>query len=80
LKVALNLTPVRRGGYRKGSPLDDVGTQRAVKAADVLPRLETPPAYGGPAYQGELDGIADLDQTIRKAIRVKRANARRRAV
>jgi hypothetical protein len=41
LKVALNLTPVRRGGYRKGSPLDDVGTQRVVKAADVLPRLET---------------------------------------
>src|SRR5215472_309506 len=40
LKVALNLTPVRRGGYRKGSPLDDVGTQRVVKAADVLPMLE----------------------------------------
>jgi hypothetical protein len=36
LKIALNLTPVRRGGYRKGSPLDDVGTQRVVKAADLL--------------------------------------------
>lgn len=36
LKVALDLRPVRRGGYRKGSPLDDVGTQRVVKAADVL--------------------------------------------
>lgn len=36
LKVALNLTPVRRGGYRKGSPLDDVGTQRVVLAADFL--------------------------------------------
>jgi hypothetical protein len=36
LKVALNLTPVRRGGYKKGSPFDDVGTQRIVKAADVL--------------------------------------------
>jgi hypothetical protein len=46
LKVVLSLTPVRRGGYRKGSPLDDVGTQRVVRAADVLPRLETPPAYG----------------------------------
>jgi hypothetical protein len=34
LKVALQLTPVRRGGYRKGSPVDDVGTQRVVKAAD----------------------------------------------
>jgi hypothetical protein len=40
LKKALHLTPVRRGGYRQGSPLDDVGTQRVVKAADVLPRLE----------------------------------------
>jgi hypothetical protein len=36
LKVALNLTPVRRGGYRKGSPFDDVGMQRVVLAADVL--------------------------------------------
>lgn len=36
LKVALGLTPVRRGGYKKGSPFDDVGTQRVVKAADVL--------------------------------------------
>jgi hypothetical protein len=43
LKVALKLTPVRRGGYRKGSPLDDVGTQRVVKAADVLAMIETEP-------------------------------------
>lgn len=40
LKVALNLTPVRRGGYKKGSPLDDVGTQRVVHAADFLAMIE----------------------------------------
>jgi ParB-like chromosome segregation protein Spo0J len=40
LKVALNLIPVRRGGYKKGSPLDDVGTQRVVPAADVLRLIE----------------------------------------
>jgi len=44
LKVALQLTPVRRGGYRQGSPRDDVGTQRVIWAADVLPRLEAAPA------------------------------------
>jgi ParB-like chromosome segregation protein Spo0J len=44
LKKALQLTPVRRGGYRKGSPRDDVGTQRVVWAKDVLPRLEALPA------------------------------------
>jgi hypothetical protein len=36
LKIALGLTPVRRGGYKKGSPLDFIGTQRVVRAADVL--------------------------------------------
>jgi hypothetical protein len=40
LKVALNLTPVRRGGYKKGSPFDDIGTQRVVHAADVLALIE----------------------------------------
>jgi ParB-like chromosome segregation protein Spo0J len=40
LKVALKLTPVRRGGYKQGSEFDDVGTQRIVLAADILPRLE----------------------------------------
>ena len=39
LKVAFNLVPVRRGGYRKGSDRDDIGTQRVVKAADVLRML-----------------------------------------
>lgn len=39
LKVALNLKPVRRGGYKKGSPFDDIGTQRVVKAQDVLRKL-----------------------------------------
>jgi ParB-like chromosome segregation protein Spo0J len=40
LKVALSLQPVRRGGYRRGSELDDVGTQRVVTAADVLKLIE----------------------------------------
>jgi ParB-like chromosome segregation protein Spo0J len=40
LKVALSLTPVRRGGYKQGSEFDDVGTQRVVKAADVLRLIE----------------------------------------
>jgi hypothetical protein len=40
LKVALDLTPVRRGGYKKGSPLDDVGTQRVVRASDFLAMIE----------------------------------------
>ena len=40
LKVALSLKTVRRGGYRYGSPFDDVGTERVVKAAAVLVRLE----------------------------------------
>lgn len=39
LKVALNLKPVRRGGYKKGSPFDDIGTQRVVAARDVLRKL-----------------------------------------
>lgn len=40
LKVALDLQPVRRGGYRVGSPFEAVGTQRVVHAADLLARLE----------------------------------------
>ena len=40
LKVALSLTPVRRGGYKQGSEFDDVGTQRVIKAADLLKRIE----------------------------------------
>lgn len=39
LKVALRLTPVRRGGYKKGSPFDGVGTQRVVTAAMLLDLL-----------------------------------------
>lgn len=41
LKVVLDLTPVRRGGYKKGSPLDDIGTQRVVKAAAFLDLVDT---------------------------------------
>ena len=41
LKVALKLTPVRRGGYKQGSMFDAVGTQRVVRAADVLALLTT---------------------------------------
>jgi len=40
LKVALSLTPVRRGGYKNGSPFDDVGTQRVIKAADLLKLID----------------------------------------
>jgi ParB-like chromosome segregation protein Spo0J len=40
LKIALDLTPVRRGGYKRGSQFDNVGTQRVVHAAAVLERLE----------------------------------------
>lgn len=40
LKVALSLTPVRRGGYKRGSVLDDVSTQRVVTAAAVLKLIE----------------------------------------
>jgi hypothetical protein len=39
VKVALGLKPVRRGGYRLGSPFDDVGTQRVVPASDLLDLL-----------------------------------------
>jgi hypothetical protein len=40
LKVALSLTPVRRGGYKRGSVLDDISTQRVVHAADLLKLIE----------------------------------------
>lgn len=40
LKQALELRPVRRGGYKAGSPFDATGTQRVVPAADLLARLE----------------------------------------
>lgn len=36
LKVVLSLKPVRRGGYKAGSELDDVGTQRVVPAAALF--------------------------------------------
>lgn len=39
MKAALRLAPVRRGGYKKGSPFDAVGTQRVVpwsKVAEIM--------------------------------------------
>jgi hypothetical protein len=36
LRKLLNLPLVRRGGYRVGSPFDDVGVQRVVKASQIL--------------------------------------------
>lgn len=39
LKVALELKPVRRGGYKPGSQFDAVGIQRVIHAADLLERL-----------------------------------------
>jgi hypothetical protein len=40
LRQKLNLGPVRRGGYKRGSPFDDVGIQRVVHAKDLLKRLK----------------------------------------
>lgn len=40
LKVLLDLRPVRRGGYKVGSPFDDAGTQRVIHASDLIKRLE----------------------------------------
>jgi len=39
LKMALELKPVRRGGYKPGSPFDATGTQRVVHAIDLLRKL-----------------------------------------
>jgi len=90
LKVELNLTPVRRGGYRKGSEFDDTGTQRVVAAADLLKLLNRPHYRGDASYQGELDDIvlsqdeADrlhagfTDEALERAGRGGRAIVRRR--
>jgi hypothetical protein len=40
VREALDLGEVRRGGYKAGSPYDTTGTQRVVKAADLLERLK----------------------------------------
>jgi len=40
LRVALNLKEVRRGGYRKGSQFDAIGTERVVRAERFLKLLE----------------------------------------
>lgn len=39
LKIALNLQPVRRGGYKPGSPFDDIGTERVILAERLLALL-----------------------------------------
>jgi ParB-like chromosome segregation protein Spo0J len=39
LKKRLDLRTVRRGGYKRGSPFDATGTQRVIRAADLLKRL-----------------------------------------
>jgi len=39
LKEVLNLTPVRRGGYKEGSAFDSVGTQRVVTASDLFDKM-----------------------------------------
>lgn len=40
LQLKLNLQPVRRGGYKKGSAFDTVGTQRVVLASEFLKLLK----------------------------------------
>lgn len=39
LKSLLELGPVRKGGYKQGSPFDATGTQRVIKASDIIGRL-----------------------------------------
>jgi hypothetical protein len=39
LREKLKLGQVRRGGYKRGSPFDDVGIQRVIHAKDLLKRL-----------------------------------------
>jgi hypothetical protein len=39
VKVALGLGPVRRGGYRPGSPMESVATERVIHAKDLLAKL-----------------------------------------
>jgi ParB-like chromosome segregation protein Spo0J len=39
LKVVFNLQPVRRGGYKAGSPFESVGTQRVIHARNILKRF-----------------------------------------
>ena len=41
LKVLLDLKPVRRGGYKEGSPFDAVGTQRVIEAKYLIDQLKT---------------------------------------
>jgi len=40
LKVLLDLQPVRRGGYKEGSAFDAVGTQRIIKAENLIERFK----------------------------------------
>jgi ParB-like chromosome segregation protein Spo0J len=39
IKVAFNLQPVRRGGYKPGSPFESVGTQRVIHARNILKKF-----------------------------------------
>lgn len=41
LKVALDLQPVRRGGYRQDSPFDAIGTERVIHASRLFEILES---------------------------------------
>ena len=40
LKEALDLKPVRKGGYKKNSPLDAISTERVLKAQNLLQIIE----------------------------------------
>lgn len=51
LKSLLGLGPVRRGGYKDGSPFDAVGTQRVIQAADLIADLEHLERYRESAVQ-----------------------------
>lgn len=40
LKEIFGLKPVRRGGYKLGSPFDDIGTERVVRASQLISMFE----------------------------------------
>ena len=67
LRELLDLGPVRRGGYKAGSPFDAVGTQRVVKAKRLIERLTNADrdTEQGATDQGEVGGDPDGGDAVR---------------
>lgn len=59
LKEALDLKPVRKGGYKPGSPFDNVSTNRVIHAKDLLERLAGPQPVSPPGPWALRPGTAD---------------------